>query len=497
MFSAKAQAAGFDLVNVSSRALALAQKPYQAPPEVPDMLKSLSFDQWRDIRFRPEDALWRGQGSPFTVEFYHLGFLYNYPVAINTIESGQVRPIHFKPGLFDYGKTGLEGKVSPDAGFAGFRLHFPLNRKNYKDEVIAFLGATYFRAVAKGGGYGQSGRGIAVNTALPSGEEFPLFREFWIRKPPRGASEITVYALLDGPSLTGAYQFVIRPGRQTVVRVDARLFLREPVERLGIAPLTGMFLYGENTPVDKRPDDFRPEVHDCDGLSISLDRREWLWRPVVNPDRLLVNVFRVNALHGFGLLQRDENYDHYLDLEQHPERRPSVWITPRGEWGTGNVYLIQIPTTRESDDNIVTFWNPDRQPAPKEPYDISYTMLWSPAKDLLPPLGYVTSTQSVPAENGKLRFILEFNGPGLSERGSDTTLTPEISAPDGFQIEDVVLQKNEMTSGWRLTFKVKSPEKPKVAQILPQKKEAVELRATLTQNGRPLTETWSYSFDEP
>jgi glucans biosynthesis protein len=268
------------------------------------------------------------------------------------------------------------------------------------------------------------------------------------------------------------------------------------VEQLGVAPLTGMFLYGENK-TGKTFDDFRPEVHDCDGLSLSLNRQEWIWRPLINPDRLFVNVFRVNSLHGFGLMQRDENFDHYLNLEQHLERRPSVWVVPRGDWGTGSVNLIQIPTTRETDDNIVAFWVPDRKPSIKEPYDMSYSLVWSSARLLLPPLGSVTYTNTMHDGDGRIRFIVEFNGRRLAALASSAKLTASVSAPSGVEVQDVVITKNDVTDGWRLIFKVKTPEKSKVEQILPQEKEAVELRATLQKDGRPLTETWSYAFDLP
>ena len=246
-------------------------------------------------------------------------------------------------------------------GFAGFRIHYPINKPDYHDEVAVFVGASYFRAVGQRMNYGLSARGLAIDTVLPSGEEFPYFRKFWIHEPQPDAKEISLYALLDGPSVAGAYHFVIHPGKETVIDVKLTLFLRKPVAKLGIAPMTSMFHHGENS-YAKVMDDFRPEIHDSDGLMIATATGEWIWRPLVNPKTLLVNSFQVNNPAGFGLSQRDLDFDHYQDLESNYENRPSLWISPVGNWGEGRVELIQIPTDKEVYDNIVAFFVPSKLP---------------------------------------------------------------------------------------------------------------------------------------
>src|SRR5439155_18746334 len=150
---------------------------------------------------------------------------------------------------------------------------------------------------------------------------------------------------------TGAYRFTLIPGAQTVVEVRARLFLRAGVATLGIAPLTSMFHHGENSP---RRDDFRPEVHDSDGLMLATadgqGGSEWLWRPLANPSRPLTSSFAVPELEGFGLMQRDRAFSSYEDVEARYERRPSAWVVPVGRWGPGRVELLQLPTPDETHD---------------------------------------------------------------------------------------------------------------------------------------------------
>jgi len=268
-------------------------------------------------------AMWRQEKLPFEVQFFHPGFYYNRIVSINVIDSHGVRPVRFDTAIFDYGKNEFAKQVPAHLGFAGFRIHYPINRKDYRDEVAVFLGASYFRSLGKDQVYGLSARGVAIDTGLESGEEFPYFREFWLQKPSAKDRELTLYALLDSPSLTGAYQFVIQPGKATVMGIRCRLFLRKAVAKLGMAPLTSMFFYGEN--VNQRPvDDFRPEIHDSDGLLLKDSDGEITWRPPINPNRLFINTFELNTPAGFGLLQRDQAFADYQDPEAHYGERPST-----------------------------------------------------------------------------------------------------------------------------------------------------------------------------
>lgn len=295
---AQTQAPGFGLQDVAAMAQALAAKPYEDNAgQVPEVLKTISYDQWRDIRFVPEKSLWRADKLPFELQFFHPGLFYDRTIAVNVVEKNVPTRLAFDTGAFDYGKNNFAAQIPTEMGYAGFRIHTAINTKNYLDEFLVFLGASYFRAVGKGQNYGLSARGLAIDTAEPSGEEFPFFKEFWIVKPGKKDKSITVYALLDSRRVAGAYRFEITTGAETVLDVESILFLREPVAKLGIAPLTSMFIFGENSN-PRVSDDFRPEVHDSDGLMAAFDNNEWIWRPLQNPKSLSVNVFSAPNIRG-------------------------------------------------------------------------------------------------------------------------------------------------------------------------------------------------------
>ena len=357
--NADASAFGFD--DVATQAKQLAGSSYKAPAKnLPKALTDLTYDQYRDIRFNTARSLWRSEKLPFELAFFHQGLFFESPVRIHEIVNDKAREIKFNPALFNYGANNLDTNAFKDLGFAGFRVHYPINNNEYKDEILVFLGASYFRALGKGQLYGLSSRGLAVDTAVNSGEEFPQFTAFWIERPRAKDKELTIYALLDSRRVTGAYRFIVKPGVDTVVDVKSRLFLRENVAKIGLAPLTSMFFFGENQ--RSAVEDYRPEVHDSDGLSIKTGTGEWLWRPLINPKKLMVNSFSTTNPGGFGLMHRDRAFSSYEDLEARYEERPSAWVEPKGEWGSGKVELVQIPTPDETNDNIVAFWTPDSMP---------------------------------------------------------------------------------------------------------------------------------------
>ncbi|MGD8971264.1 MAG: glucan biosynthesis protein G [Desulfobacterales bacterium] len=491
----------FTFEDVVAKAKELAAQPFQDPKDsVPDFLLKATYDQWRDIRFEPDKSLWRSENLPFEVQFFHLGFLYDRPVKINEIDAEGLAEIPFAADLFNYGANDFKTKLPENLGFAGFRLHYPINRKDYRDEVAVFLGASYFRAVGKNMGYGLSARGLAIDTALDSGEEFPYFREYWLVRPALNEKEVVVYALLDSVSLAGAYKFVVRPGEATLIKVEATIFRRREVGKLGIAPLTSMFLYGENTN-QRSTDDFRPEIHDSDGLLIADGTGEIIWRPLVNPQRLLINAFQLNNPKGFGLLQRDLDFDHYQDLEARYDKRPSVWIAPVGEWGKGSVELIQIPSSNEIDDNIVSFWVPASLPDLKEPISFAYTMSWHFPADDPNAGGYVSATRTGMVRDKNLRlFIIDFKGGKLDKLPDalpvDTPLEGIVDLGEGSTIVEKHLVKNEPNGGWRLVFQLKSDNEGPLDKVLPKPKNqpSLEMRAYLKEGQDILTETWSYGF---
>ncbi len=492
----------FTFGGVIKEARELAQKPFKAPKgDVPERLMKVSYDQWRDIRFKPEQAFWRQEKLPFTLQFFHPGLYYDRVVAFHVIDSkGIVRPIAFSRDYFDYKSPAVRALVPDDLGFAGFRIHYPINTSDYHDEVAVFVGASYFRAVGKGMNYGLSARGLAIDTVLPSGEEFPFFRKFWIHQPSVDAKEISFYALLDSPSVAGAYHFIIRPGRETVIDVDMTLFLRKPVAKLGIAPLTSMYHHGENT-VDRILDDFRPEIHDSDGLMIATGTGEWIWRPLVNPRTLQVNSFQVTNPAGFGLYQRDMEFDHYQDLESNYENRPSLWIRPKGEWGEGRIELIQIPTDKEIFDNMVAFWVPAKPPELGEPLSLAYQMSWLYASNSpRPPAGRVIATRIGvnKMENAKYKdakmFVIDFAGGRLDSLSADQPVEGIVTVSGSARIVEQLAYRNRFTKGWRLVFQVLLDKEARGDKGSVRVNPPLELRAFLKRGEDVLTETWTYTY---
>ncbi|MEO6750011.1 MAG: glucan biosynthesis protein G [Casimicrobiaceae bacterium] len=481
--STLAHAFGFD--DVERKARALAARPYKAPvTQLPKEWLDLDYDQYRDIRFRPDRALWRAQKLPFEVMFFHPGFHFDHPVHINEVVGNDVKEVPYSPDQFDYGKIKL-GKASMRfPGFAGFRVHYALNTPKYKDEVLVFLGASYFRALGKRQVYGLSARGLAIDTALASGEEFPSFVEFWLVRPAPNATEMTIYALLDSRRVAGAYRFILRPGADTAVDVRERLFLREHVTRLGIAPLTSMFLSGENQ--GPAANDYRPEVHDSDVVSMQSGTGEWIMRPLVNPKKLLVSSFAMNNPAGFGLQQRDRLFSHYEDLESHFERRPSVWVQPRSGFGAGHVEIVEIPTPDETNDNIVVYWMPDVLPSPQEPVDFEYRLLWQMQNETHAPQSWVTQTRRGhgfrKVQDKSLDFVIDFEGPALSKLPHGAEVEPVVTTDSNAQILESNAYPNEETGGYRLTIRFNRLDDAK----------PVELRAFLRNKSGTLSETWSY-----
>lgn len=480
-----AVAQAFEFSDVAAEAKELAAKPYRKPAKnLPRALENLNYDQYRDIRFKTDKGPWSNARLPFELAFFHQGKGFDSPVAIHEIVNRQPREIRFDTELFDYGKNQVNPKELSGAGFAGFRVHYPINTQKYKDEVLVFLGASYFRAVGQDQRYGLSARGLAVDTALNSGEEFPHFTAFWIERPQPAAKELTIYALLDSRRVTGAYRFVLRPGTDTAMEVKAQLHLREQVAKLGVAPLTSMYLFGENQ--RSGTEDYRPEVHDSDGLSMQSGTGEWIWRPLVNPKRLLVTSFAATNPLGFGLMQRDRQFASYEDLEARYEARPSAWVETKGKWGAGRVELIQIPTPDETNDNIVAFWVPDAPLQPGTPFDLEYRILWQKEAEKRPQLAWVTQTRRghgyLKKPDDSVALAVDFEGPALKKLGADDVAKAIVNTDGNGKLLEINSYRNEVTGGWRMALRVRRIDD----------KKPVELRGFLSNGNHPLSETWSY-----
>ena len=495
VLSAQAQTAPFGFQDVETLAMELAASPFvDNQGQVPQVLQTISYDQWRDIRFDPAKSLWREEKLPFELQFFHPGLFYDRTVAINVVDKNAVTRLGFDTTAFDYGRNSFAGQIPADMGYAGFRIHSPINTKKYLDEFLVFLGASYLRAVGKGQHYGLSARGLAVDTAEATGEEFPFFREFWIVKPGKKDKSITIYALLDSRRVTGAFHFEATPGAETIMDVESVLFLREPVTRLGIAPLTSMFIFGENSN-PRVSDDFRPEVHDSDGLMARFENEEWIWRPLQNPKSLTVNVFNAPNIRGMGLMQRDTEFGSYLDLEARYEARPSAWVEPKGDWGPGRLHLVQIPSPEEIHDNIVTFWAPDNLPPVGDPMRFDYRLRWTSPQRVTSPEGQVVFTRTARGKSEKSRlFVLEFQGGKLEDLPDDAALDANVWVGQGGKLLEKRVYRNTVTGSWRLAFEIEPDAASGLSLVLPDKRPFIEMRAALQHGMTPLTETWTYAI---
>lgn len=476
----------FSRSTVIELARTLSKSPFATPKRpLPEALADLDYDQYRDLRFRSDAAIWARTRLPYQVQLFHRGFLFADPVEIAVVKGATAERLVYSPRLFVTGSVMTTPLPDEDIGFSGFRLHYPLNRGDYFDELAVFQGASYFRAVGRNQIYGQSARGLAIKTADPEGEEFPAFRAFWIEKPASTSKTITVHALLDSPSVSGAYRFNIRPGDATVMDVDVVLFPRTTLDKLGLAPATSMFLFS----VSGRGgvDDFRARVHDSDGLFMVSGVGERLWRPLANPAHLQVSAFQDRAPKGFGLLQRERRFEEYQDLEAHYERRPSLWIEPVGDWGEGAVVLVEIPSRSEIHDNVVVFWSPHKPIPAGSEFRFSYRLHWGNGPQARVPDAHVLATRSGRADpkigDPGILFVVDYSRMGAGR--SSKPPRAHVSASVG-EVKNLAVRDNPATGGHRVSF-----------LLDPQEAELSELRLDLDLGAGRRAETWMYRWTAP
>ena len=478
-------APAFGFANVRQLAQQRAAHEYRPMSDaLPAALANLSYDEYRDIRFRPASALWHGQAL-FEVQFFHRGYHTRQRVNIFEVGASGVSAVPYDPRFFTFGRLLKVPKAPATLGYAGFRVHYPLQTPFYKDELLVFLGASYFRVLGRNQHYGASARALAVDTAEQSGEEFPTFTDFWLVRPQPGDRTLTIYALLDSKSVSGAYQFEVRPGAITALEVHCELFLRHPVAKLGIAPLTSMYFYGEEGG-PRRGDDYRPQVHDSDGLMLQGGQGQWIWRPLANPRELRVNRFADENPRGFGLVQRERDFVHYQDAESQYESRPSYWVTPLGNWGKGGFELVEIPSDEEIHDNMVAYWLAAQPAKAGKPLSYAYT-LWAYAHNpQWPPGGRTIATRSGSPSMGDnrghygpgaRRVMIDFAGGDLDGLNGTQPVKAQLTAENS-QIEALSVQRIPENGAWRVTF-----------VMTPRAKRPVDMRCFLTLFGEVLTET--------
>ena len=498
-----AESAEVNLDYVAQRALDRARQPFHSPrADLPKVLRqeNLDYDKYREIEFRHDRALWAADDLPFRVEFFHPGYIYQEPVHVYEFSSTHVQPIRFVQDFFNYRALHIQNEIPTDTGYAGFRLLNQFNDTNKWDEIGAFLGASYFRLLGKNQRYGLSARGLALDCGEPDRlEEFPIFTDWWLGKPQKGDGELTMFAMLDSVSCAGAYQFIIHPGDTTVVDVEAVLFFRETnkvhavntnrlaLKTVGWAPLTSMFWFGKNS--ERKYDDYRPEVHDSDGLLVRMNNGEVFWHPLDNPSVLRHQIFSAPNIRGFGLLQRERSFAAYQDLFTSFQLEPGVWVEPHGNWGDGDLHLVQLTANYEGFDNIVVFWDPKDKPAPLQPCRFAYTVRWMGGADKITENKVVSTRVGLDTIGGNGRqFVIDFDGPMLDSIPENDPPQAIANCSTNAAIYFNQVLRNPDAGAWRVILKMQ----PRSGNTDP-----VDLRCTLQKGTNLLSETWTYQWSPP
>lgn len=482
-FGQERETINFDYV--TARARELAEKPYDANwGQIPDYLQNLSYDQFQEIRFDPLRALWAEDAHSFHIHFHHPGSFFRRAIRIHEFTESHVQEIRFNTDFFHYGtQENLRQRIPASLGYGGFSVLYPINKAGVYDVFASFQGSNYFRVVGRDQVFGLSARALALNTTVGQ-EEFPAFREYWLGKPAPQAESLEIFGLLDSPSVTGAYQFTLHPGKETAVGIRATLFFRRDVGQVGLAPFSSMFFYGENSLF--RPPDYRPEVHDSDGVLVVMPDSRPMWQPLNNPTSgTQVHRWRCEKPALYGLLQRDRAFNNYQDIGAAYQLRPNAWVEP-GPWGPGQVTLYEFATRSETEDNIVMFWEPDAHPAVGQPYSFQYTLHFSMNEPTTGGLVMATRTGRDLNRPDLYECVVDFDGPELRNLKAVDAVKPVVEDNMGGKVETVTLDKNPFNGTWRLILKFHPPD-PRGPR---------ELRAYLEHDHKPITETWIYRWTD-
>ncbi|QCI64680.1 glucan biosynthesis protein [Phreatobacter stygius] len=486
-------ARAFSYEDLKAMARERAGKPYVAPPRPnPEIVARIDYDNHGKLRFNKDFALFGTGPGAYPVTFQHVGQYFPKTVRMHALANGQAREILYDNSYFTIQPDHPAAKLPAEpSAFAGLWLQEARSRDWKKDEPWAtWLGASYFRAVGELGQVGLSARGIALSPGQgPGPEEFPDFVAFWVETAEKETDPVTLYALLDGPSLTGAYRFQCRRTSGVIMDIEATLNFRARVTQLGVAPLTSMYWYSETT--TSRTTDWRPEVHDSDGLAIWTGAGERIWRPLNNPPRTMTSSFVDHGPRGFGLLQRDREFLHYLDGVKY-EKRPSAWVEPLGDWGRGAVQIVELPTDDEIHDNIVAMWVPEEASAAGSSREYRYRLHWLADEPTPTPLARVVATRlgrggqpGQPRPPGVRKFLIEFKGGPLANLPKGVIPEPVLSASRGsfgdYKYTEAV--PNDVPGHWRTQFDLKV-----------EGSDPVEMRCYLKVGDQVASETWLYQY---
>lgn len=468
----------FSRNTVIERARSMSQQAFEPPAQAPETLTSLDYSEYRKINYQQDAAVWGGSPTRFSIQLFAPGYLYRDLVDIDIVENGKSRPLALAENSFQVPDPAMAALLAEIGKYAGMRLHYPLNTANYADEFLVFQGASYFRGVSKGQLYGLSARGLAIDVAGPRGEEHPIFRQFWVERPSSDHDSMVVHALLDSTRVTGAYRFGIYPGSPLRMDIEVTLFPREDIEHVGLAPLTSMFMHGPLDPAELA--DYRPAVHDSEGLAIRRGNGERIWRPLANPRDLQVSAFVDENPAGFGLIQRQREFGYFQDLEASYQRRPSAWVQPLGDWGKGHVQLVEIPSDSEGNDNIVAYWRPQQGLRQGQAFQYAYRLSWP---------------DDAPGSDSTARVVRSAGGQKLFSDQDEVVIDYSALAADDLEgiavhatinpgrVLEARIQPNMEINGARVFLSLDNDDQP-----------VSELRVDLKRGDQPVAETWLYRW---
>ncbi len=460
---------------LQQQAATLARRPYAPPPTPVAGIDKVDYDALNAIHYKASET--RLKGAEGGVRFFPINRIQPTPVEIYLVDGDVATPFVYSPDLFDMPASSPLAALGPHGGLSGFRA---MNATGESD-WLAFAGASYFRTAGALDQYGQSARGLAIDTGGPGPEEFPVFTKFWLGKSPDGA--LLVDALLEGPSVVGAYRFVNRKQPGGIVQdVEVSLHLRKDVARLGLAPLTSMFWYDQSERA--QASDWRPEIHDSDGLLIWNGKGERIWRALGNPPHPITNSFADQAPKGFGLLQRDRVFDHYQDDGVFYEKRPSAWVEPKGDWGAGAVQLVELPTDTETNDNIVAFWVPAAPARAGKQYRYAYRIRWIAGEPVTGEVARVIDTwrgvggrPGQAPTKGATKLVADFEGASLAGLTRDSGVTADLVVGHGRTDDVAAYPVVGRTNVWRV-----------MADVTPAGGDPVDIRVVLRKDGVALSE---------
>jgi glucans biosynthesis protein len=472
-----AQPVPFAADTVLRAAITLAASPYKPPDApLPSVFSGLNFEQYAAIGRAPDTTIWAGDKLDFILEPLHRGFVYTTPVAINVVENGQSQRVIYDPADFDFGKLKPPTPLG-DLGFSGLRI-LGASDQGFQDVAI-FQGATFYRSRARGQNFGVTARGLAIRTGDDAGEEFPVFREFWIEKPAPASDTLIMHALLDSQSLTGAFRFTIRLLETTIIDTEMTLIARVATDKLGVGAMAAAYLF---SPLDhRRNDDWRAAVYESTGLQMQSGNGEWLWRPVSNRETLQVSAFADINPRGFGLAQRSRTFDAFFDDEVHWELRPTLWIEPIGDWSDGDVHLFEIPVTSEINANVLAQWRPKVGIPAGKTLSLAYRQFWCWTPPSKPQLAICTSSRAG-RFGGKPRFTVEMTGDLFADPQKAASAVADLHASPG-KIVSVKLFPYKDRRSVRVMF-----------ELDPGSETFSELRLTLNVDNQAASETWLYRW---